>query len=699
MKKTLAIICYSGATLNIYYKQIESLFSENLHIEKYCVDDNSIEEEIKADLILVPSFDAFQRVRKYINKTDKILFAHRTISRIGLDRVMDIEEGTDVILLDESMEMSKQMVSTLYQIGANHINFIPTCPDQKEYMEDKTLIILGNSSFMPSRAKEIINIGNSLLDINTIIEIGVRLELLHILNRQNIGKSYEEIATANYGLSQILGITNMSEGQLDILLQVIDDDVIGIDSKGAIFLYNENAEKTTGYNRKEVINRDGIKLFPQIPFKNVLDSLKSIKERLIKINDIDVIISVDPIIHSGRLYGAVAIIRKFSEVEKKQHRLRAKIIGKGHKAKYNFGDITGESEAIRKSIEIARRMAKSNSSVLITGESGTGKEIFAQAIHNNSKRRDFQFVAINCGALPESLLESELFGYEEGAFTGARKGGKPGLFELAHNGTLFLDEIGEMPSSLQMRLLRVLQEREVMRLGGDSIINVNIRIIAATNKDLKEMMEIGDFREDLYYRLNVLPLKLPPLRNRKKDILPLIQQFKREFRGNFELLPDAQELLLSHNWKGNIRELKNYVEYLVSLEVKEVDIKDLPFEVNKTFEKEDEGSKIELHKEIEIHNRIEQRVLEDFKKDVGKNLPKYIFVLEELEKGFKESKRLGRRSILSLAQQEDIFISEQEIRNMLLYLEKCNLVEVFKGRGGTIITEYGKLILKEIKRA
>ena len=693
MKKKLAILCYSEATSTMYYEQIKSLFQENIHIEKYCIGDGSIQEEILADLILLPSFDAFDMVRKFIKKTEKVLFVHRTISKVGLDKIMDIKEGTEAFLFDESIEMAKRMVSTLYEIGANHINFIPTSPYEKLELDDKAVIILGKSSYVSYGATNIINIGNSLLDINTIIEIGDRLELLHILNRQNIGKSYKEIATANYGLSEILGMTNMSEGQLDILLQVIDDGVIGIDSKGAIFLYNENAVEIIGYKIEDVINREGVKLFPQIPFRDVLENLQSVKEILIKINGVDLIVSVDPIIHSERLYGAVAIIRRFSDAERKHNRLRAKVIGKGHKAKYNFTDITGESDSIKKSVEIAKRMARSNSSILITGESGTGKEIFAQAIHNNSKRKNFQFVAVNCGALPESLLESELFGYEEGAFTGARKGGKPGLFELAHNGTLFLDEIGEMPPSLQMRLLRVLQEREVMRLGGDSIINVDIRIIAATNKNLKEMMEKGEFREDLYYRLNVLPLKLAPLRHRKKDILPLVEQFKREFRGSFELFPDAEELLLAHSWKGNVRELKNYVEYLVSLEVKEVDIKDLPFEIAESLNEE-------ANKEAEYKrdNGCKDVFVDSFIKDMGKKLSKYIFILEELDKAFSINKRLGRRSLLSIAKKKDIFLGEQEIRSMLITLENRNMVEISKGRGGTIITGQGKNILKHLKK-
>lgn len=689
MKKKLAILCYSNGTLEIYYEQIQSLFQDNLIIEKYCLENGPIQKEIVADLILLPSFDAFEKVRHLIKRVDKVLFADRTISKGGLDKMMDIEEGTEAFFLDESMEMSKQMVSTLYEIGVDHMNLTPICPTTEGNFKEKMIIVLGKSSNIPLNTTNILNIGNSLLDINTIIEIGVRLDYLHILNRQNIGKSYKEIATANYGLSRILGMTNMSEGQLDILLQVIDDGLIGIDAKGSIFLYNENAGEIVGYTREDVVHRDGILLFPQIPFKDVLENLRSVREILIKINGVDLIVSVDPIVHSERLYGAVAIIRRFSDAESQQHRLRAKVIGKGHKAKYNFEDIVGESENIRKTIEIAKRMARSNSSILITGESGTGKELFAQAIHNNSKRRNFQFVAINCGALPESLLESELFGYEEGAFTGARKGGKPGLFELAHNGTLFLDEIGEMPPSLQMRLLRVLQEREVMRLGGDSIINVDIRIIAATNKNLKEMMATGGFREDLYYRLNVLPLKIPPLRSRKKDIETLVDRFRAEFRGSFVLSPIAKDVLLSYNWKGNVRELKNYIEYLVSLEIKEVDVKDLPFEI---FE-EVEGN-ILLEEDAEaIVSSEERNIYNDLKEDAGKDLPKYTFILEELEKAFLSNKRLGRRSLLAIAKQKKMFLGEQEIRNMLLYLESKGMVEVYKGRGGTLITDRGKNIL------
>ncbi len=276
-----------------------------------------------------------------------------------------------------------------------------------------------------------------------------------------------------------------------------------------------------------------------------------------------------------------------------------------------------------------------------------------------------------------------MFGYEEGAFTGARKGGKPGLFELAHNGTLFLDEIGEMPITLQMRLLRVIQEREVMRIGGDRLIKVNIRIIAATNRNLKEMVKKGDFREDLYYRLNVFPLKIPPLRDRKEDILFLINEIKTEFNSEFNFTTEAKETLINHNWRGNIRELKNYVEYFANLELKSIDIKDLPF-----------NDEVSVHEEILTYD--EKKMLEKFLESADEKIDKYVFILEELKKSYADKNRIGRRTLYKNAREKGFFISEQEARLILINLEKFLMAKVYKGRGGSVITEYGLRVLKHL---
>lgn len=242
-----------------------------------------------------------------------------------------------------------------------------------------------------------------------------------------------------------------------------------------------------------------------------------------------------------------------------------KVKKSSYQNRYSFDEIFGESPAIIQIKEMAARIATSNSTVLLTGESGTGKELFAQAIHGLSTRKNYPFVAVNCAAIPDELFESEVFGYEAGAFSGAKKEGKPGKIELAEHGTLFLDEISELPYQAQGKLLRVLQEREVERVGGTSNKNVDIRIIAATNRDLKTLVQEGKFRQDLFYRLYVFDLKIPPLRQRKEDILSLAYSFIDHFNEQFGLQvkyidSSLQEWLLSYDWPGNVRELKAYIE-------------------------------------------------------------------------------------------------------------------------------------------
>lgn len=269
----------------------------------------------------------------------------------------------------------------------------------------------------------------------------------------------------------------------------------------------------------------------------------------------------------GRIIGMVGLINEIQKV--------MSLVSKytGMRGQYTFDDIIGDSSETKRVIEYAKAIASSPSTVLITGESGTGKEILAQSIHNQSNRRGSSFVAINCGAIPENLIESELFGYDEGAFTGAKKGGRPGKFELASGGTLFLDEIGEMPLDMQVSLLRVLQEGYITRVGGTKCIPVDVRVIAATNKDLKEEIAKGKFREDLYYRLSVIPINIAPLRERKEDIPSLIDYFlKKKAAKLHRRVPEINDKLycklLNYDWPGNVRELENVIENIVNFDGK-----------------------------------------------------------------------------------------------------------------------------------
>ncbi|MDR1132124.1 MAG: sigma 54-interacting transcriptional regulator [Oscillospiraceae bacterium] len=264
----------------------------------------------------------------------------------------------------------------------------------------------------------------------------------------------------------------------------------------------------------------------------------------------------------GKFVGTVSRYEDITKVQLLEEKIRKEIHSKGFAAKYTFEDIISESQQMRNILRMAQIFAGIDSSILIDGESGTGKELFAQGIHNASKRQNGPFVAINCNAIPENLLESELFGYESGAFTGAKKEGKPGLFELAHGGTLFLDEIGELTASVQARLLRVLQEREIMRVGGNRIIPVDVRVISATNKNLLESTEKGAFRRDLYYRLNVFNLHIPPLRERLGDIKCLFKAFaqKHKLSPEDETFDFVLFCMERYHWPGNVRQLQNVVE-------------------------------------------------------------------------------------------------------------------------------------------
>lgn len=352
--------------------------------------------------------------------------------------------------------------------------------------------------------------------------------------------------------------------ELRTILNFAYEGIIATDSNGTVTVFNPIAEKITGISRAAAVGRFADDVIPGGRLKQVIKAGQPEVNQLQSIGNAKILTNRIPLIAQGEIVGAVATFRDVGMIQEAEEKIREKLYEKGFIAKNTFADIIGRSKAIAAVKSEAALYAKSDSTILILGKSGTGKELFAQAIHNASGRIKRPFVAINCAALPPTLLESELFGYEEGAFTGAKKGGKRGLFELAHGGTIFLDEIGEMPMPIQSRLLRILEEHEVLRIGGERILPVDIRVIAATNKDLWELVQSGGFREDLYYRLSVLELKIPSLIKRKEDIPFLVEKFLGEFRR--ELPADhvakiaRHPLFTGYDWPGNVRQLRNVVE-------------------------------------------------------------------------------------------------------------------------------------------
>ncbi|MFC4324045.1 sigma 54-interacting transcriptional regulator [Litchfieldia salsa] len=364
-------------------------------------------------------------------------------------------------------------------------------------------------------------------------------------------------------------ITNLREIQtmLEAVIQSSDDAISVVDEQGRGIIINPAYTRITGLSEQEVIGKpaDADISEGESMHMQVLTTRRAVRGVQLKVgpNKKDVVVNVAPIIVDGKLKGSVAVIHDMSEIRTLTNELhRARQIIRTLEAKYSFEDIVAISEEMKVAIEQAKLGAKTPATVLLRGESGTGKELFAHAIHNASDRKFNKFVRVNCAALSESLLESELFGYEEGAFSGAKRGGKRGLFEEANNGSIFLDEIGELSSGTQAKLLRVLQEHEIVRVGGTKSITLNVRVIAATNVNLEKAIASGVFREDLYYRLNRMPIHIPPLRLRKQDIAELTQhllyKINQDYGRNIEgLTQDAVNHLMNYQWPGNVRELEN----------------------------------------------------------------------------------------------------------------------------------------------
>ncbi|WP_332286197.1 sigma 54-interacting transcriptional regulator [Bacillus velezensis] len=364
-------------------------------------------------------------------------------------------------------------------------------------------------------------------------------------------------------------VTNLKQirTMLEAIIQSSDEAISVVDENGIGMLINKAYTKMTGLSESEVIGKPAstdISEGESMHLK-VLGTRRPVRGVRMKVgpNKKDVIVNVAPVIVDGILKGSVGVIHDVSEIKTLTAELnRARQIIRTLEAKYTFDDIIGTSEQMLVALEQAKLGAKTPATILLRGESGTGKELFAHAIHNESDRKYNKFIRVNCAALSESLLESELFGYEEGAFTGARRGGKKGLFEEANNGSIFLDEIGELTQSTQAKLLRVLQEKEIIRVGGAKAISVNVRIIAATNVNIEKAMAEGAFREDLYYRINRYPISIPPLRQRKEDIealsIRLIEKINQDYGRNVKgLTPNALRALSAYSWPGNVRELEN----------------------------------------------------------------------------------------------------------------------------------------------
>jgi len=453
--------------------------------------------------------------------------------------------------------------------------------------------------------------------------------------------------------------------ELDAIIESSYDGIYVTDGQGYTTRVNKAYERITGVKGTEVIGRN-MKELVQAGFFNQSVTLIVLEKREpatimqeIKKTGKYVIVTGNPIFNSeGEIVCVVTNVRDITELNTLKNQLEAtrdlsnryySELQHLRSQQLHLEGMIVASPEMKTVIEKVKRVSQVESTVLIQGESGVGKEILAKLIHRLSTRADGPFIKINFGAIPENLLESELFGYESGAFTGARKGGKPGLVELANGGTLFMDEIGELPLAMQVKLLRLIQEKEFIPIGSSHVQKVNVRFVAATNKDLEELVKQKRFREDLFYRLNVVPIHIPPLRKRKSDLLPLINHFTRHFNDlyslNKRLSPDALEMLKNYPWPGNIRELENTIEQLIVMTPgDEISVSDIP-----------ESILDKLPPALEINKPLEQ-ILAKIEKDL---IFKALCHYQNMEKT-AEALGIHRTTLLRKARRHGIYITSFE---------------------------------------
>ena len=380
------------------------------------------------------------------------------------------------------------------------------------------------------------------------------------------------------GLEWLFSSPQQSEQWFFGILDSVYNGVLITDERSIVRYINPEYTRITGVTKEQIIGRQLSDVRPGAILPQVVRNGKPMGGVYRREGDVEYVVDMAPIFVNGQLAGGISIVKDITEVRRlskeiAQHEKRAirlkSMVEHAFRAKYRFDDVVGSSPLIARAIDFARKIAAGDTDVLISGDSGTGKEVFAQAIHNASKRAQGPFVAVNCASLTPTLLESELFGYEDGAFTGARKGGKSGMFEVADGGTIFLDEIGELTVEAQAKLLRVLQERSVRKIGEATEIPLNVRVITASNRDLRVMMKEGRLREDLFYRLNVVNIQLPSLRERGGDSCLLadhiLGQFARKAGRAMRFSAEVYDIFRRYDWPGNVRELRNAVEFAANV--------------------------------------------------------------------------------------------------------------------------------------
>lgn len=667
MLGSISTISVSKKTRDDVYRQLTDLIGGQVKITSYYYRDLPVGGNFRDELVLITSPWIKKEVLPLLAPDCPYLCAKRNLDLQNIHLLFDIPPGSEVLVVNDLYENALEVIKELATFGVDQYHFVPYSPGRPLEKNFKYAVTIGEYDRVLREIPQVIDLGMRQINLLTVAEI-----LKFFTNEIMV----DELMTNRYLKTSVQSILRLHnevrqnealKAQLSDLIEGIDDGVLIIrpakeqrDSQVVEF-YNQAAAELLQYPLSQGL--------PPWLDKALKD--KSNETFFLEHGDLSLNVELRPI-GGGRSY--VAILKDMALLRRIDVDYQTYQKDEGNTARLTFDDILFQDKTMAATVAEAKQMADSRSNVLITGESGVGKEIMAQAIHNASPFAKGPFVAINCGAIPEQLLESELFGYDEGAFTGALRKGKIGLIELANNGTLFLDEIGDAPLSIQQKLLRVIQEKKVMRVAGRQPVNVNLRIIAATNQDLIALAREKRFRLDLYYRLNVLAVRIPPLRQRKKDIPVLFRHFlncqlKQAGAAGISLTSFQLEELQGYDWPGNIRELQNLCEYLA----------------NYLTHTSKPALTEKLRAYLAAASRTSLKLPAPWERglpDAGEMLTKEeTFILNLLDEIEKEGWSGGREQLLKLAAKEGRPLTDYRLKQIIKGLAAKGLVKSSRGRG------------------
>lgn len=640
--KKVGIISLKNVVADLLEKQLKYFLNGRVEFTRYILESDK-EIECDADLLLLTVGALAKNVKLPSNKPIPVLSPRRTLTIQGWEILRSLPEGTSALLVNDTQESVEEFMTLIKEFGLN-LDLHGYYPGCRNYPKLETAITPGEIRYTPPFVKRVVDVGNRIFDPSVILELLSRLELFEWEDLGKILLYSKTVKSTQSGFQKfLLDMATVSLEFRTVLSMARQAVVSYSENDGKVMLFNSFAEKYFGMRSSETVGNSAKVILEKLGLERIAHDLNN---EIVELDGAEMVLNAKKVT-MGIVMLSIYPVEVHSEIEKKHV---VKVRKSGLTAKATFPTIIG-GRKLRESMKLAKKMSLSEIPILIEGESGTGKELLAQAIHNYSKRSGGPFVPINCASLSEELLESELFGYEEGAFTGAKKGGKPGLFEIANNGTIFLDEISEIPFSLQSKMLRVLQEKEIIKIGGVQIIPVNVRIISATNRDLFRMVEEENFRRDLFYRISTFQLRLPPLRERIEDLDLLTKHIAKKKNYSVRISDSLMEVLKNYSWPGNIREVENFVDYVGNLFSGEIGMHELPPYLSRRLIS---NSKALSDEELRIMNFI------------------------------MKNERSGREKIA-----RSCALSQNRVRTILDRLRKNGYVTVNRGRKGVELTEIG----------